>query len=182
MHTTATAARTAIAAAAILGLVTACGDLGLSSTEPGTPTAATPVMDDLLDPCTDIPDEWLIELGLDPSTEQNIVNPDKISSWRICGWEPSVFSYRMDLLSSSHTIDETRKNPDIEILREITVGTRQGLLNRSKVEDGRSCYVNLPAEQGMFAIAVSWFDNRPIEEACDLTIEHATTLEPHLPK
>src|SRR5690606_1680500 len=99
------AARTVIAGVAVLGLVTGCSDIGFSGSEPGTPTAAEPEMDNLLDPCTDIPDEWLIETGLDPSTEQNIVNPDKISSWRICGWEPSTNAYRVDVLSTSRTIE-----------------------------------------------------------------------------
>ncbi|MGV9742209.1 DUF3558 domain-containing protein [Nocardia farcinica] len=182
MHITATAARTVIAVATLLGLVTGCGTVDLGGTRPGTPTPAEPAMDNLLDPCTDIPDEWLIELGLDPSTERNIVNPDKVSSWRICGWEPSVFSYRMDLLSTSHTIEDTRKNPNVEIIREITIGGRQGLVNTNKIEGGDVCYVSLPAEQGMFEIAVGWFDSRPIRESCDLAIEHAITLEPHLPK
>ncbi|MBF6269663.1 DUF3558 domain-containing protein [Nocardia farcinica] len=181
MHITATVARTVIAVATLLGLVTGCGTVDLGGTRPGTPTPAEPEMDNLLDPCTDIPDEWLIELGLDPSTERNIVNPDKVSSWRICGWEPSVFSYRMDLLSTSHTIEDTRKNPKIEIIREITIGSRIGLVTRDRIERS-SCYVSLPAEQGMFEIAVGWFDDRPIEESCDLAIRHAITLEPHLPK
>ncbi|SLI40340.1 Protein of uncharacterised function (DUF3558) [Mycobacteroides abscessus subsp. abscessus] len=88
----------------------------------------------------------------------------------------------MDLLSTSHTIEDTRKNPNVEIIREITIGGRQGLVNTNKIEGGDVCYVSLPAEQGMFEIAVGWFDSRPIRESCDLAIEHAITLEPHLPK
>uniref|UniRef100_UPI002454D582 DUF3558 domain-containing protein n=1 Tax=Nocardia farcinica TaxID=37329 RepID=UPI002454D582 len=167
MRITATAARTAITGAAIIGLATGCGLLDSTGSTPGTPTATEAEMDNLLNPCTDIRDEWLIELGLDPSTERDIVNPDKVSSWRICGWEPSVFSYRMDVLSSSRTIQETRNNPDIEVFRDVTIGGRAGLLTTNKIEGARSCYVNLPAEQGMFAISVGWFDNRPMQEACD---------------
>src|SRR5690606_21892944 len=51
------AARTVIAGVAVLGLGTGCSDIGFSGSEPGTPTAAEPEMDNLLDPCTDIPDE-----------------------------------------------------------------------------------------------------------------------------
>ncbi|MBF6357172.1 DUF3558 domain-containing protein [Nocardia higoensis] len=175
------AARTVIAGVAVLGLVTGCSDVGLGS-EPGTPTAAEPEMDNLLDPCTDIPDEWLIETGLDPSTERNVVNPDKISSWRICGWKPTAANYRMDLLSTSKTIEDARANPNLTILREITIGDRAGIVSKDDFEGARSCYISLPAEQGMFEIAVDWFGDRPAEAQCDLAIKHATDLEPHLPK
>src|SRR5690606_13123146 len=147
MRITATAARTAITGAAIIGLATGCGLLDSTGSTPGTPTATEAEMDNLLNPCTDIRDEWLIELGLDPSTERDIVNPDKVSSWRICGWEPSVFSYRMDLLSTSRTIDEARANPKIKILRDVTINGRQGILNLNDIERGDVCYVSLPAEQ-----------------------------------
>jgi len=176
------AARTVIAGVAVLGLVTGCSEVGLGGSEPGTPTAATPEMDDLLDPCTDIPDAWLIETGLDPSTEQNIVNPDKISSWRICGWEPSTHRYRMDVLSTSRTIEESRANPTLVTLREVTIGDRRGIVNKNNTAAGTVCYINLPAEQGMFVIGVGWYDDRPAEGACDTAIKHATDLEPHLPK
>ncbi|WP_040795285.1 DUF3558 domain-containing protein [Nocardia higoensis] len=175
------AARTVIAGVAVLGLVTGCSDIGLGGSEAGTPTAATPEMDNLLDPCTDIPDEWLIETGLDPSTEQNIVNPDKISSWRICGWEPSTHTYRMDVLSTSRTIEEARANPTVVTLREITIGDRHGVVNKNDLETGRICYVNLPAEQGMFVIGVGWYGSRTAEDGCDQAVKHATDLEPHLP-
>lgn len=176
------AARTVVAGVAVLGLATGCSDIGLGGSAPGTPTAAKPEMDNLLNPCTDIPDEWLIETGLDPSTERNIVNPDEISSWRICAWEPSEFSYRMALLSTSRTVDEARANPKLVILRDVTVGARHGVVAKDGFEGARSCYVSLPAEQGMFEIAVEWFGDRPAEAQCDLAIKHATDLEPHLPK
>lgn len=76
------AARAVIAGVAVLVLVT---DVGFGGAEPGMPTVGEPEMNHLLNPCTDIPDEWLIETGLDPSTEPDIVNATDLSSWRICG-------------------------------------------------------------------------------------------------
>ncbi|WP_157838452.1 hypothetical protein [Nocardia farcinica] len=68
MHIAATAARTAIAVATLLGVLTGCGTVDIGGSRPGTPTATEPAMDNLLDPCTDIRDEWLIELGQGAST------------------------------------------------------------------------------------------------------------------
>ncbi|MBF6210694.1 DUF3558 domain-containing protein [Nocardia puris] len=175
------AARAVVAGAAVLGLVAGCGtEIG------GQPTSAaptTPATDNLLNPCTDIPDEWLIETGLDPSTERDIVNPTDASAWRICGWKSVDLPYRMDLLSTSKTIDEARANPNLNILREITVNARSGLVAQDKSDpDGESCYVSLPAEQGMFEIAVGWLASNPTHDRCELAIKHATDLEPHLPK
>ncbi|AXK85704.1 DUF3558 domain-containing protein [Nocardia farcinica] len=177
------AARGVIAGVAVLGLVTACSGGGLGGSEPGTPTAAEPAMDNLLDPCTDIADEWLIETGLDPSTERNIVNPADVSAWRICGWKPlDGRPYRIDVLSTSHTVDEVRADETHEILREITIGQRHGLLHKHKSDDRRICYVALPAQQGMFQISVGWQNPTVPNDYCEIAVDHATDLEPYLPK
>src|SRR5690606_3426947 len=171
-------ARTAVAGLAVLTLA-GCG--GQTS---GTATPAGPEKDNLLNPCTDVPDEWLVETGLDPSTERDIVNPTEVSSWRICGWQPvSGEKYRIDLLSSSKTLEETRANTSIVILGETTVGDRPALVNRNATDTaGDNCYVNFPAGQGMFAVAVSWLAPDTPQDLCDLAIRHATDLERHLPE
>ncbi|MBF6211087.1 DUF3558 domain-containing protein [Nocardia puris] len=177
------ALRTAITGGAVLVLAAGCGtEVGGQATS--TSTTTTPSVDNLLNPCTDISDEWLIETGVDPATEQDIVNPTDASAWRICGWRSVDLPYRLDLLSTSRTIDEARANPDLEILREITIGSRQGLVLQNKSDsDGDICYVSLPAAQGMFEIAVAWRSSQPkTHDRCELAIEHATDLEPHLPK
>ncbi|MBF6354029.1 DUF3558 domain-containing protein [Nocardia higoensis] len=172
--------RAVIAATAVLATTAGC-----SSTEAGTATPTTQAMDNLLNPCTDVPDEWLIETGLDPATEQNSVNPTEVSSWRICGWDAMDLPYMVDLMSSSKTLEETRNSTTVIILGDTTIGARPALITRVKSDsaDKRTCYVTFPAEQGSFTISLGWRASRPITaDRCELAIKHATDLERHLPK
>ncbi|WP_280503530.1 DUF3558 domain-containing protein [Nocardia farcinica] len=176
-------ARTVAAGVAVLGLVTGCSELGLGGSEPGTPAVAGPGKDDLLDPCTGVADEWLIETGLAPATERDVVNPTDVSSWRICAWQPFDGSpYRIDVLSSSLTIDDVRSNETQDFVREIAVGSRQGLIHKPKNANLRTCYVTLPAEQGMFEVSVGWRDADVPDDFCEVAVKHAIDLEPHLPR
>ncbi|HLS77821.1 MAG TPA: DUF3558 domain-containing protein, partial [Nocardia sp.] len=144
---------------------------------------AGPEKDNLLNPCTDVPDEWLVETGLDPSTERDIVNPTEVSSWRICGWDVQGSAYRVDLMSSSKTLEETRNSTTVTILGDTTVGSRPALLTRVKSDtDAESCYVTFPADQGSFTVSVGWLGRNPAQNICDLATGHATDLERHLPK
>src|SRR5690606_3575415 len=95
--------RAVISATAVLAVTAGC-----SGTEAGTATPTTQAMDTLLNPCTDVPDEWLIETGLDPATESNTVNPAEASSWRICRWNAVDLPYMVSVMSSSKTLEETR--------------------------------------------------------------------------
>lgn len=180
---TAHALRTAITVGATLALATGCG---VEFGEPADSTSTTPTlaMDNLLNPCTDIPDEWLIETGVDPDSKRDIVNPTDASAWRICGWTSLELPYTVDLLSTSRTIEDARANVNLDILRDVAIGTRNGIVARDKSDTNElSCYVALPAEQGMFEIAVGWFASEPItRDRCELAIEHATDLEKNLPR
>ncbi|MBF6293488.1 DUF3558 domain-containing protein [Nocardia farcinica] len=175
------AARAMITGAAVLALTTGCGTEIGGQTTSAAPT--TPAMDNLLNPCTDIPDEWLIETGLDPSTERDLVNPTEASAWRNCGWNSADQPYRMDLMSSSRTLDETRNSTSVNILGDTTVGARPALLTRVKSDTTNgTCYVTFPAQQGSFTVTVGWLRSDPPQNICDIAVEHATDLEAHLPK
>jgi|SRR5690606_27965113 len=172
--------RAVMSAAAVLAVTAGCG-----GTEAGTATPTTQAMDNLLNPCTDVPDEWLVETGLDPASERNTVNPTEVSSFRICGWNAVDLPYMVDLMSSSKTLEETRKSTTVIVLGEATIGDRPALLTRVKsdAEDERTCYVSIPAKQGSFTIVAGWRASQPkTRDMCELGIEHATDLEQHLPE
>lgn len=177
------ALRTVITVGAVLVLAAGCGtEVGGQATS--TSTTTTPSVDNLLDPCTDIPDEWLVETGLDPSSERDVVNPTDASAWRICGWDAVDLPYLVDVLSTSRTIDDARANTKLNILRDVTVGDRQGIVSQDKSDpNGESCYVSFPAEQGMFEIAVGWRASHAMtHDRCELALKHAIDLERHLPQ
>ncbi|PFX01396.1 hypothetical protein CJ469_03511 [Nocardia farcinica] len=175
--------RTAIAGLVTLAVATGCSALG-GDTE-GTATPATQAPDTLLNPCTDLPDEWLRETGLDPASKSVTVDPAGESTWRICRWDAVDLPYMVSVMSSNKTLAETRTNTSVNVLGETTIGARPALLTRVKsdAEDELTCYVTFPAEQGSFTISLGWRASRPVTaDRCELAIKHATDLEQHLPK
>lgn len=181
---TAVLIRATLATAAAAALVTGC----TSSTE-GTaaetvaPTTAQPI--EVFNPCTELSDEILSGVGLDPSTKTVVTDaPEGETSWRVCGWRTPDSLIRIDIFSTSHTLDEARNNEDLVQKVETTVGARPALRAYDKSEtDGRSCYTAMEAEQGMFEISAAWFEEDGwTRDICDVSAEFAAALETHLPK
>ncbi|WP_327111724.1 DUF3558 domain-containing protein [Nocardia sp. NBC_01730] len=180
---TADVLRTALGGVAVLALATGCG----SNVDGAAPTTgATESRGDVqvFNPCSQLSDEALRAIGLDPLAKSVTTDPPQgPSAWRICGWYPPEHKYKVDVMSSSHTLAETRANNKIAILREITIGARNGVVSRDKSDtQGDSCYASFPAEQGMFEIAVGWESEARKPDLCELAVKHAQALEPILPK
>ncbi|WP_280489862.1 DUF3558 domain-containing protein [Nocardia farcinica] len=176
--------RIAVVLRAIVAAVGVVGVVGCGTTVDGAATTSTvSAPADVYDPCAQLSDSALREAGLDPASESVTTNADGPASWRICGWYPADHRYKVDVLSTSHTIAETRANEKLNILREVTVGGRRGLVTQDKSDrQGNSCYVALPAQQGMFEIAIGWESSAATKpDLCALAVEYAHKLEPHLP-
>lgn len=176
--------RTAAVLRAIIAAVGVVGVMGCGATVDGAATTSTvSAPADVYDPCAQLSDSALREAGLDPASESVTTNADGPASWRICGWYPADHRYKVDVLSTSHTIAETRANEKLNILREVTVGGRRGLVTQDKSDrQGNSCYVALPAQQGMFEIAIGWESSAATKpDLCALAVEYAHKLERHLP-
>ena len=48
---------------------------------------------------------------------------------------------------------------------------------------GKSCYTSFEAEQGMFEIKATWFEEDGwTRDICEISAEYAAAFEPHLPK
>ncbi|MGQ4600837.1 DUF3558 family protein [Nocardia sp. R6R-6] len=178
---TADVIRTVLGGAAVLALATGCG-----SGVDGTATTSSKAAEDIpiFNPCTQLSDDVLRAAGLDPATKRVITDPPEgPSSWRVCGWYPSAHQYRVDVMSTSHTIDEARTNGKVTILREVTIGPRNGVITQDKSDkQGDSCYASFPARQGMFEVAVGWESRTQKPDICELAVKHAQELEPGLPK
>ncbi|MCP2318315.1 Protein of unknown function (DUF3558) [Nocardia amikacinitolerans] len=182
---TADALRTAAAGAAVIGLVAGCG-----STVGGTaatPTTTVRNLDEIevFNPCTSLSEDALRATGADPASKDVVTDPPTgPAAWRICSWDSTTLPYFITVASSSHTIDEVRSNPDETGFREVPVGPRPGLIHQDKSDTrGLICRVAIPAEQGMFVISADWRASKPVtHDRCELAVQHAEDLEPHLPK
>lgn len=176
--------RAASIAAVTATLATGCAFFG-----DGSETGVVPPMPDsepivIFNPCTDLPDETLAEVGLDPATKGVVTDPEGESTWRVCAWGTPDKLYQITVMSTTHTLDEARANENQVHLGETTVNGRAARRSYDKAEtDGRSCYTSIDAGQGMFEIAAGWVgEGAWTRDSCEVSDEFAAALEPHLPK
>lgn len=89
----------------------------------------------------------------------------------------------MAILSTSHTLAETRTKESAINIRDTTVNARPGLVSQER-NDPDSCYVSFEAEQGMFEIKVGWLSTEGprVGDTCEMAATFAAALEPQLPK
>ncbi|MGW5386004.1 DUF3558 domain-containing protein [Nocardia sp. NPDC003963] len=176
--------RATLATAAAAALVTGCtSNTGGSATGTAAPTTTGSV--EVFNPCTELPDNVLTEVGLNPASKDVVTDaPEGESSWRVCAWLTPDDLVLVSILSTSHTLDEARTNENLAQPVETTVGSRPALRSYDKAEtDGKSCYMSFAANQGMFEIKAAWFEEEGwTRDICEITGEFATALEPHLPK
>ncbi|NEW58594.1 DUF3558 domain-containing protein [Nocardia cyriacigeorgica] len=182
----------------IVGALLAAGVMTVGAcagTTDGTPTTAEATTQqqqqgssdiEIFNPCDGLSDSALSSAGLDPSTERVTTDaPSGPATWRVCSWKPAEPdpTYRVIVFSTSHTLDEARKNEDLTGFESVTVAGRTGFTSFDKSDTARTrCYVNLPAEQGMVEVAASWLETGTKPDVCGLAVQYATALEPHLPE
>ncbi|WP_280401917.1 DUF3558 domain-containing protein [Nocardia carnea] len=180
---TADVVRAMLATAAAIALATGCTSSTDGATATIAPTTAGPI--EIFNPCTELSDQVLRDVGLDPSTKSVTTDaPDGETSWRVCNWRTPDSTLMIGVYSTSHTLDEARKNSKLVEKTETTVGSRPALTYFDETEtDGTSCYTAIAAEQGMFEINASWFlDADRDRDICAISTEYAALLEPNLPK
>lgn len=191
---TASSAHRGVAVRAMLGGIAAVGLVaGCSTSVDGEPAAqgqteSTGEKTVEWNPCTELSDEVLRAIGVDPASKSTVTDaPTGPVTWRMCQWVAAGQPYNVTVGSSVNTLDESRENPTVTGFKEAQIGPRSGLTFHDRNDpDQLRCYASLPAEQGMFTVIVNWFyserDSIPQSPPCDLAIQHATELEPYLPK
>ncbi|QIP41463.1 hypothetical protein G9444_4219 [Rhodococcus erythropolis] len=131
----------------------------------------------LFDPCKDIPDSVLEEVGLDPATEEVDIAGVAQPGWKICTWSGSWYFAAM--YANEHSTDDIRANPDYAQLRDIEVGQRKAIEFRRTADlDDGACYVAVDTGQGSVWLKVYRKGIRPIEEpTCQLAFGFAGRFE-----
>ncbi|MFI8971296.1 DUF3558 domain-containing protein [Nocardia asteroides] len=179
--------RLAIGTVAASAVITGCNGGG----ESAAPTTTVRDLDKIVvfNVCSQLSDDVLRGAGLDPATKDVVTDPPTgPSTWRVCNWKPLDDRYgkgrrSIGVYSTSHTLAEARAKESVIDVKEVSVGSRQGLTFREKASPSR-CFVAFAAEQGMFEVDVAWLSNEGprIGDPCDMAARYAANLEPHLPK
>ncbi|MFF2082371.1 DUF3558 domain-containing protein [Nocardia sp. NPDC058176] len=122
-----------------------CGVLavgGCSTTEsgnaqPSTTTDLAAATAALWDPCSEIPDATLSNLGLDPASKQSGILGAEEPGWKICGWNAADYppGHGLTAFSTIHTIDEVlEKTTNIEF-KDVVIAGRAGVQFRQSHHD-----------------------------------------------
>ncbi|WP_435593449.1 DUF3558 domain-containing protein [Nocardia sp. bgisy118] len=167
----------ALCAAVLVPGVAACG----GSTEGAATTSTSAAQAALWNPCTEVPDDLLRQLSVDPGTEESGVAGVPQSGWEICKW--SGQKYFLTVYSTGRTLQEVRDKPGNIELSDVRIGTRSGTEYRVEgASKDRNCDIVFSAQQGAVSLRIGnrLSDANP-QDPCGLARQAAEVLAPIFP-
>ncbi|TLG14401.1 DUF3558 domain-containing protein [Nocardia cyriacigeorgica] len=183
-RTTAAGAVLAVALAAATG----CDATNDGTATPASTTAKTTATEALWDPCTQIGEDTLAQVGVDSSTKDTTISGvENVEGWKLCSWhnKPSRWDYTVGVWSTVHALDEIKKDPNNTGFTDISAAGRSGV-QFGKAHDAAYdsvCYLGFPFSGGTIEISVY---NSPAsdtaQDPCDTAKAAAETLVPLFPK
>ncbi|WP_245668686.1 DUF3558 domain-containing protein [Nocardia xishanensis] len=156
---------------------------GCEGATEGTPTTSTSAAQVALwNPCTEVPDGLLRQIGVDPATEESGVAGVPQSGWEICSWNAA--KYHVTVFSTKRTSEEIRNKPGNVEFQDVQIAGRDGTQYRVEGASKRlTCDIVFPALQGAFSVKVgnNPADDHP-DDPCSLANRAATMLVPRFPQ
>ncbi|MEU8901210.1 DUF3558 domain-containing protein [Nocardia sp. NPDC048505] len=141
------------ALAGVVLLVSGCQTKTDGKPEPST-GATSGAAAALWDPCTQVTDAVLKQIGVEPSTKKSGVAGVEEPGWKVCNWNNSDFN--LSVFSTARTVDEFKQKPDNADFKDVTVGGRGGVqYHRKSDTENEICDLVFPAKQGSISVMVS---------------------------
>ncbi|WP_228001183.1 DUF3558 domain-containing protein [Nocardia australiensis] len=173
--------------ASVVGLVgVTLAVTGCGSTTDGSPTSSaadvSAVTAALWDPCTQVSDEVLQQLGMDLSTRGAGVADVQEPGWKVCSWNNAEFN--LGISATIHSTQDLDARPDNVDSTVVSFNGRGGVQHRRKSEKyGPTCEMAFPSGQGLVVVTTS---NRATSEnaadSCAHTRSAAKMLTPVFPR
>ncbi|MGV9822330.1 DUF3558 domain-containing protein [Nocardia xishanensis] len=184
------AVRLAVGAVVVSSVLAGCtSTVGGNATEEGSSPVSHNESVPLFNPCTDLSDEVLRGDKLDPATKQVSVDSESNDEawWKVCNWRSTEGPYAVSVFSTRRTVPERRANDQSLMIEDVAVGSRAGVVHTKRHDpDKLTCYVSVPATQGMFEVGIAWRyserESMSQSPPCDLAERHMRYFEPILPK
>lgn len=165
-----------------------------SSTGGGTGPVETPVLRNtpaavgqLFDPCT-VSDRILIAAGADPATKDtNPFGASKIG-FITCRWSTdpagSNPGHFLQIASTSHTVDDIRRNENYRDFHTIAFDNRTALqFSVGTATPSIECGVAFDSGQGTVAVTAGRFsDSKVTSDLCTIAAASASTLSEAIPR
>ncbi|MGM7644453.1 DUF3558 domain-containing protein [Nocardia sp. JW2] len=141
--------------AAVGFVVAGCGsEQGAATPQPSqVSVAASPTSVDaeakVWDPCS-LPDSAVGGVGLNVGSKKKDVAGVDFSGWKVCSWSDSAKQYTFSVMSSEHTLTESRQRTDEYTgWTELQVGAHQALEFRPiGSANDVACYVSVEVPNG----------------------------------
>ncbi|MEU4649260.1 DUF3558 domain-containing protein [Nocardia fluminea] len=133
-----------------------CGDGEQGTAAPqtsGVSVAASPTSVDaeakVWDPCS-LPDSAVSGAGLNVATKSKDVAGVDFTGWKVCAWKDPANQYSLALMSSEHTLAESRQRTnDYTGFSDMKVGTHNALQFRPVGSaNDLACYVSVEVTNG----------------------------------
>ncbi|WP_431957159.1 DUF3558 domain-containing protein [Nocardia lijiangensis] len=165
------------AAVLVLGTAACAG-----STEGTATTSTSAAQAALWNPCTELPDDLLRQIGVRPATEESGIAGVHQSGWEICTW--AAPKYFLTVFSTSHTTAEVRNKPGNVMFDDVEVADRVATQYRVQgASMDLTCDLLFEARQGAVSVKVgnkAGEDN--LEDPCLLANRAAARLVAVLPR
>ncbi|WP_157107927.1 DUF3558 domain-containing protein [Nocardia amikacinitolerans] len=154
-----------------------------STTDKAAATAA------LWDPCTQISDDVLRKVGVDPSTRDTTISGvENVPGWKLCSWhdKPSRWSYDLGVWSTIYSIEDVKGDENNIEFTDVSIAGRSGVRFRKAHDtDGNVCYLAFPASTQTIEISVykAFTTKTPANDRdpCSIASTAAETIVPVLP-
>ncbi|MGK8511961.1 DUF3558 domain-containing protein [Nocardia asiatica] len=170
--------------AGVVALSTGCTQSSDGTATPSTSTDKHAATAALWDPCTQINDQTLRSLDVDPSTRQSGVGGVQTEGWKICTWfHPPLHDYSVEVDSTIFTVGDFKaKKENVDFIK-ISVKGREGWrYRRSTDRKNETCDLVFPSSQGAYGISFYSLSPSAATVPCDRALAAADVLVPLFPK
>ncbi|RJO78705.1 DUF3558 domain-containing protein [Nocardia panacis] len=158
------------------------------------PLTPPPLSDVLWNPCTDLSDDVLRVLRVNPADKHVGIdsgNPTNAAA-KSCSWNSTEGPYGVGVGAERFSLADVRKNKVLLNFRDVRVGSRPGLMYQDNIAtndgsaDPLTCYVSVPYKQGSIDLFIYWSRGEESKASqlppCDIALSRATDLVSYLPQ
>ncbi|MEU4314494.1 DUF3558 domain-containing protein [Nocardia sp. NPDC024068] len=166
--------------------MTGCDATTGGTASPETTTDAVAATEALWDPCSQVSEDVLRQVGVDPSTRDNTISGvERVEGWKLCSWKdkPTRENYRLGVWSTTQTVEDSKRDTNNVGFTEVTLSGRSGIqFKQANDTHNEVCFLRFPADNQSIEIsiykAVSTEDER---DPCDIAAAAAESLVPVFP-
>ncbi|MEV2220427.1 DUF3558 domain-containing protein [Nocardia vinacea] len=181
-----TTAKVAVLAGALL-VATGCATTNGGTATPATTTDKAKATAALWDPCTQISDSILRDVGVDPSTRNNTISGvENVEGWKLCSWndQPDRANYNLGVWSTIYTIEDVKGDENNIGFTNISIAGRSGVeFRKAHDRDGGECYLAFPSNGQTVEISIYKTTlTKDDRTSCVIASAAAEKLMPTLPK